>query len=64
MKKLLVAIAVVASIGVTLSENNVMNLNAKFNALRNCCTDDEEAMEIAFTAYTEWGYTLGQAQAL
>lgn len=64
MKKLLVAIAVVTSIGVTLLENNVVSLNAKYNALRNCCTDEDEAMDIAVTAYTEWGYTLGEALAL
>ncbi len=71
MKKVLVAIAVVASIGVTLVENNVASLNsnkvsfnANYRALTTCCTDEAEALEIATTAFTEWGYTLGEARAL
>ena len=71
MKKLLVAIAVVASIGVTLLENNVMSLNgnkvsfnAKYNALATCCTSEDDAAAIAEKAYNEWGYSFREAIAL
>ncbi len=63
MKKLLVAIAVVASIGVTLSENNVISIKPKYDALVNCIGSDG-AMDAAAEAYFCNGATLGEAMAL
>ncbi len=71
MKKLLVAIAVVASIGVTLSENNVVSLNnnrvnvqPKYVALVFSGLSSDDAMDGAATAYYCYGCTLAQARAI
>jgi hypothetical protein len=65
MKKLLVAIAVVASIGVSLSENNIISTIANYDAVLEMSGGDEElAMDVAAEAYFCNGATLGEAKEL
>ncbi len=64
MKKLLVAIAVVASIGVTLSENDVFKVKANYKeAFAMSYGDEDYAMSVAAEAYFCNGATLGEALA-
>jgi alkylhydroperoxidase/carboxymuconolactone decarboxylase family protein YurZ len=63
MKKLLVAIAVVASIGVTLSKNNT-SVKMNYDLMIEAGADEEEAMDVAAEAYFCDGFTLGEALEL
>jgi hypothetical protein len=51
MKKLLIALAVVASIGVTLSENNVVSTTPQYVDLLRSGYDEESAANEAFGMY-------------
>ena len=64
MKKLLVAIAVVASIGLNLPDNDThVKMNYDF-CIEELEMSEEDAMDIAAEAYFCEGATLGEAKEL
>jgi ribulose bisphosphate carboxylase small subunit len=56
MKKLFVALAVVASIGVTLSENNVVSNKAQYSYYIGQGYTESYAWRDAYRAYTQYSW--------